>query len=80
MGWCFRNSSSTIYDGFKATFLYNSTMINDPTSAAFTNTFLLNDLYSAKLNIAEQEPIALKIDTNVTDWEIVPYKSKKVCI
>ena len=87
MGWCFRNSTTARYDGMKATFLYNLTQINDPTQDGYSHSFILQDLFGPKLKGKKDDPKKddpspgdLIIDTNKSDWEIVPYQSKKVCI
>ena len=81
MGWSYTNdtdASKPKYDGFKAQFLFNSTQVNSPDSVANSHVFELIDLYSTRLS-EKKEPESLNVDKNLTNWEIVPYKSMKVC-
>lgn len=81
MGWSFTNSTkkSPKYDGLKAKFVFNSTQVNSADLPAYSRTFELVDLYSKRLDVEDDEPISLSIDKNLTNWEVMPHKSKKVC-
>ena len=61
MGWMFRNTSSLSYDGFKTKFIYNYTAINDPFEVGYSRHFIIEDLYTRRLNITN-EPLSLTLD------------------
>ena len=87
MGFCFRNSTTSRYDGIRATFLYKLNQINDPTKDGYSHTFELQDVFGPKLKAKKSSskdedpsPGDLIEDTSPSNWEIVPYESKKVCL
>ena len=80
-GWSFRNDTNNpTYDGVKVTFLYNTEHTNDPTKKGYSRNFILNDLHGPRLDIATQEPIMMLPDSEFTHFELVPYRSRKVCL
>jgi hypothetical protein len=80
MGWFFRNSTSTTYDGVKAKFLYNSTYNNNPKQLAFQRIFKLDDMYDTKLDLESEEPISIIRDSDNSSWDLVRHRSSKVCL